>query len=268
MRGELHRAEQHRSAIPGIEAFALSSGRSFPRHAHDGFGIGVLHAGAHRSWSGVGHVEATAGDVITVNPGEMHDGGPVRGEARSWRMLYLEPGILAQALREDLRGEVEITRPVLHDALLANRFTQVFATLTTSFPDVLAVEEGVSRMLALLLVRYGSRPLPVIGPPPPVTRALQRLTKAPEQPTTLTELATLSGVSRFQLIRGFSRAVGVTPHAYLLQERVRLARRLLAAGRPPVEVAAEAGFADQSHLTRAFRRQLGVTPARYRAAMV
>ena len=69
-------------------------------------------------------------------------------------------------------------------------------------------------------------------------------------------------------MRGFARAVGVTPHAYLLQQRVRLARRLLSAGRRPIEAAAEAGFADQSHLTRAFRRQLGVTPARYRAAVV
>ena len=76
------------------------------------------------------------------------------------------------------------------------------------------------------------------------------------------------GCSPFsQLLRGFARAVATTPHAYLLQLRVRLARRLLAAGRYPAEAAAEAGFADQSHLTRAFSRQLGVTPARFRAAV-
>ena len=122
-------------------------------------------------------------------------------------------------------------------------------------------------MLTLLLARHGSRPLPVAGPAPLVARALQRLRESPERPATLAELAALSGVSRFQLLRGFARTVGVTPHAYLIQQRVRLARRLLAAGRRPAEVAAEAGFADQSHLTRAFRRQLGVTPARYRAAV-
>ena len=266
-RTEQHGAEQHRTAIPGIEAFALVSNRSFPRHAHDGFGIGVLHAGAHRSWSGVGHVEATAGNVITVNPGEMHDGDPVRGGVRSWRMLYLDPGIVARALRVELRGEVEIARPVLHDPLLADRFDRTFAVLTAPVSDALEAEEGVLRVLALLLARYGGRPLPTTGPPPPVTRALRRLADAPEQPATLAELAALSGVSRFQLLRGFAQAVGATPHAYLVQQRVRLARRLLAAGRHPAEAAAEAGFADQSHLTRAFRRQLGVTPARYCAAV-
>jgi AraC-like DNA-binding protein len=265
--GRLHRAEQHRSPLPGIEAFALVSDCLFPRHTHDSFGVGVLHAGAHRSWSSVGHVEAAAGDVITVNPGEMHDGDPVGGHARRWRMLYFEPSIVVRALREDLRGDAEIARPVLQDPLLAHRFGQCFAALTLSLPDTLNAEEEMLRFLALLLARHGSRPLPVISSPPAVTRALQRLREAPELPTTLAELAGLSGVSRFQLLRGFTRAVGATPHAYLLQQRVRLAQRLLAAGRRPAEVAAEAGFADQSHLTRAFRRQLGTTPARYRTAV-
>jgi AraC-like DNA-binding protein len=55
------------------------------------------------------------------------------------------------------------------------------------------------------------------------------------------------GVSRFQLLLGFAREVGITPHAYLVQRRVRVVRRLLAAGRSPVDAALLAGFADQSH---------------------
>lgn len=264
--GAHHRAEQHRSAIRGIEAFALASNRSFPRHAHDHFGIGVLQTGAHRSWSGVGPVEATAGDVITVNPGEMHDGDPVQGRMRSWRMLYLDPGLVARELQEDLPGDAEIARPVLHDPVLARRFALAFDHLTTATPDPLAVEEGVLRMLAHLVARHGSVPPARSSPPPLVIRALRRLDDCPEQSVTLADLAALSGVSRFQLLRGFTQATGITPHAYLLQQRVRLARRLLAAGQRPAEAAAGAGFADQSHLTRAFRRQLGITPARYRAA--
>jgi AraC-like DNA-binding protein len=262
-----HRAERRRSAVPGVEAFALASDRCFPRHAHDQFGVGVLRSGAQRSWSSVGMVEAAAGDVITVNPGELHDGRPVRGEMRAWRMLYFDPGVVAEALREDAPGDAEIARPALHDPLLARRFARLFAELTGPAPDALAAEEGVLRTLALLLARHGSRPLRAVGAPASVTRALRRMDEAPERPVTLAELAALSGVSRFQLLRGFSRAVGATPHAYLLQQRVRLARRLLAAGRRPAEAAAEAGFADQSHLTRAFGRQLGVTPASYRAAV-
>ena len=266
MSGGIHKAEQKRSAVQGVEAFVLASDRSFPRHAHDQLGIGILHTGAQRSWSGVGPVEATAGDVITVNPGEMHDGRPTGGHLRTWRMLYLDPYLVAQALGEDMAVHAEVARPVLRDPLFAQRFLQLFVSITAQAPDALAVEEGMVRTLAHLMARHGSRQLPVRGPPPPVARALRHMDEAPERPVTLAELAALSGVSRFQLLRGFSRAVGTTPHAYLLQKRVGLARRMLAAGRSPAEAAVEAGFADQSHLTRAFGRQFGITPARYRAA--
>lgn len=262
-----HRAEQFRSAMPGIEAVALASDRSFPRHAHDQFGIGLLGFGAHRSWSGVGPVEAVAGEVITVNPGEMHDGSPVRGGIRAWRMLYIDPDVVARLLSEDLRTGVEIVRPALCDPPLAHRFTRLFASIVEPVPDPLAVEEDAVRTLASLFARYGSHASPAKDPPPSVSRALRRLHEAPEAAVTLAELAALSGVSRFQLVRGFAKATGTTPHAYLLQQRVRRARRLLARGGRPAEVAAEAGFADQSHLTRAFSRQLGITPARYRAAL-
>jgi transcriptional regulator GlxA family with amidase domain len=102
---------------------------------------------------------------------------------------------------------------------------------------------------------------------PSVLKAIRRLDTAPEIPTSLAELAALSGVSRFQLLRGFARDVGTTPHAYLIQRRVRLVRRLLAASRSPVDAALLAGFADQSHMTRAFVRQFGITPGRYKAAI-
>jgi AraC-like DNA-binding protein len=84
----------------------------------------------------------------------------------------------------------------------------------------------------------------------------------------LGELAALSGVSRFQFLRAFTRQTGITPHAYLVQLRVRMAQRLLRDGHTPAEAALGAGFADQSHLTRCFVRQLGVTPGRYQMAFL
>ena len=78
-------------------------------------------------------------------------------------------------------------------------------------------------------------------------------------------LAAGSGLSRFQVVRGFARATGLPPHACLLQRRVHLARRLIAAGTPLAEVAARCGFADQSHLTRVFGRTFGLPPGAYAA---
>ena len=79
-------------------------------------------------------------------------------------------------------------------------------------------------------------------------------------------LAGGSGLSRFQVVRGFARATGLPPHACLLQRRVHLARRLIAAGTPLAEVAARRDFADQSHLTRVFGRTIGLPPGACAAA--
>lgn len=261
-----HLVVQHRSALPGAEAMTLLTDRAFPRHAHDGFGIGVITVGAQRSWSGVGPVEAEAGDVIAVNPGEMHDGAPLGGRARGWRMLYFDPALVARELAEEGEDRPEIARPALRDPVLSAQFARLFARVTDAPADPLATEEALLRTLAHLFRRHGARRRRADAPPA-VAAALRRLDAAPERPTTLADLAALSGVGRFQLLRGFARAVGTTPHAYLVQRRVRLARRLLAAGHAPAEAALRAGFADQSHLTRAFVRQFGVTPARYRAAV-
>lgn len=261
-----HMVVQHRSALPGMEARTLLTDHAFPRHSHDGFGIGVMTTGAQRSWSGIGPVESTAGDVITVNPGEMHDGAPV-GAARGWRMLYLDPALVAREVAEIVGDVPEIARPALRDPVLAGLFGRLFARVTAVAPEPLALEEDLLRMLVHLLRRHGARPRLLRPTLPAVAAARRRLDEAPERPVTLAELAALAGVDRFALLRGFARETGTTPHAYLVQRRVRLARRLLAAGHAPVEAALRAGFADQSHLTRAFRRQLGVTPARYRAAV-
>ena len=83
---------------------------------------------------------------------------------------------------------------------------------------------------------------------------------------TLDDLAGVVGLDRFQLLRSFTRQTGLTPHRYLVHRRVARARVLLARGRTPADVAAEVGFADQSHLGRHFRAICGTTPARYRAA--
>jgi AraC-like DNA-binding protein len=263
----IHRVEQHRSRIPGIEAMTLFSNHAFPRHSHDQLGIGIMTSGAQRSWSVIGQVESETGDVIMVNPGEMHDGMPVDGSARGWRILYLDPIIIARETADEAIDGESIVRPVARDPQLARHVVRLFAQVEDPSPDRFAADESLLRCLMYVLHRHGVR-----GPcspcaSPSVAKAIRRLDAAPEVPTSLAELAALSGVSRFQLLRGFARDVGTTPHAYLVQRRVRLARRLLAAGRPPAEAALQVGFADQSHMTRAFVRQFGITPGRYRAAI-
>ena len=97
-------------------------------------------------------------------------------------------------------------------------------------------------------------------------RARAHLQERWDQRVSLAELATHAGLSRFELVRRFREQSGVTPHAYQTNLRVDEARRRLAAGHPPAAVAADCGFADQPHLTRVFKRAVGVSPGRYARA--
>jgi AraC-like DNA-binding protein len=268
MTGLIHRVEQHRASLRGIEAMTLVSNHHFPRHAHDQFGFGMIASGVQRSWSCVGQIEASAGDVIFCNPGEMHDGIPVEGRARRWTIIYFEPALVNRAVEEEIGSDLQIVRPVARDALLAQNFARLFASLTAPRPDSLCQEEELVRALACILQKNSARRPPFMnGPSPSIAKVLQKLNSAPDQPVSLAELATLAGLNRFQLLRAFTRQIGATPHAYLLQKRVSIARKLLASGVMPAAAAADAGFADQSHMSRAFLRYVGVTPARYRAAL-
>ncbi len=266
MPDRVHRVTSHPAALAGVQAISLVSSHRFPRHSHDEFGIGLMEAGAHRSWSAVGAVTASAGDAIMVNPGEIHDGAPAGDGVRAWRMLYIDPPALERAMEQEFAGAIEMVRPVASDEHLRRLLGGLFDSIATHPADAMPAEEALLRTLAWTL-RSHSIAKPRHAPPAPVSRAVARLDAAPEQPVTLADLAALAGLSRFQLLRGFVRELGITPHAYLIQKRVLLAQRLLASGADPVDAALRSGFADQSHLTRAFVRQLGVTPARYRAAI-
>jgi len=224
-------------------------------------------SGAHRSWSGIGHVDAQCGDVIMVNPGEMHDGMPIGGNPREWRMLYFDPATVARMAEAEVVNGCEVVRPAAQDPVLAALFARLFAGVTAASPDRLRLAESLISLIMNALRRHGLRPPPRRESSPSVRKALARLDDDPASAVRLTELAELAGVSRFQLLRSFAREVGTTPHAYLVQRRVQLARKLLAGGQSIVEAAIDAGFADQSHLTRAFVRQFGVTPGRYVAAL-
>jgi len=243
----------------------LTTNHSFPRHTHDEYGIGVVLSGAQRSWSGVGLVESLPGDVISVNPGELHDGTPINGNVRRWRIIYFDPMVLTRDFMPETGREIEFVSPSLCDRALGQHVNLLFKRVTGG-ADRLGVEEILIEVVEQL-VSPNTQPLNESRrPTPPVAKARARIDEDPSSKITLSELAALSGTTRYQIVRAFARDLGTTPHAYLVQSRVRLARQFLLEGETLAGAAQHAGFADQSHMTRAFVRQLGITPGRYLAA--
>ena len=119
---------------------------------------------------------------------------------------------------------------------------------------VLALEQA--NLLSAEELREEARP----GTALRVRESLQaRLTQSPS----VVQLAAELGTNRFTLMRDFKRRFATTPHAFLLTLRVERARELLARGSDIAEVALACGFSDQAHLTRCFKRVVGVTPGEY-----
>lgn len=256
------------SATAGIDAVEAQTRHSFPRHTHEQFGIGLIYQGAQKSLSGRGMVEAGAGDIITVNPGEVHDGVPIGDAGRSWRMLYFDPAVISAAAEDIGQGRSdagEFASPAFRDADTANEFRALFAAITdpTTQDEAIRREERLLLLLASVLAtgraRHHERPATI-------TAAKTMIDDDPTAAITLADLAAEAGLSRFQLVRNFAKSVGLTPHAYIVQRRIDLARRLIGEGMPLAEAAFAAGFADQSHMTRIFVSKYGLSPGAYAEA--
>ncbi len=258
----MHRSVRHKSAIPGIDVISICSDCSFPRHTHDEFGFGYIVDGGQESWSGRGLVEASAGDVITVNPGEVHDGLGSKGRPRHWHMAFLSPDVVADYAGWPL-SQIEFRDPVFRRAGMSRLVVSAIETLAGDHADPARIEESVTLVLGSLVNETVAEAVP-----PKLSAAvcavMDRMRDEWFEPLSLDDFARTAGMSKFQILRTFSKEVGITPHAYLTQHRVKQARRLILEGVPIAEAAVASGFADQSHLTRAYSRQFGLTPGRDR----
>ncbi len=210
-------------------------------------------------------VEAGRGDLITVNPGEIHDGMPV-GPARAWSMLYFAREFVASIVADISDGKLatrELHAPVITETRAARYF---IATRTAAIEG--CAQEGAfdERLILLFAALFRSKPWLPVATPENLARAREWIDDDPLAPHSLSDLASACRLSRFQTVRGFAKLTGLTPRAYVIQRRLEVARRAIRAGSTLADVAAGCGFADQSHMHRAFVCRYGMTPGAYAKA--
>ncbi|MEV4046137.1 AraC family transcriptional regulator [Streptomyces sp. NPDC049744] len=234
-------------------------------HAHDEYTVGVTVGGLEVIAYRGGHIHSGPGSLVVLEPGEVHTGGPAAPDGYSYRALYATPSLLADGTRTTT-ALPHFREPVLDDPELAAALRAAHTDLARC-PDPLEAESRLPWLLTALVRRHSTARAAddtVPGADRVARLVRDRLAGELLAPPSLAALATDLGLSRYQLLRAFRTATGMPPYAWLAQHRVARARGLLDAGLRPAEVAALVGFADQAHLTRWFRRVLGVTPAAYR----
>lgn len=260
--------------VPGLELHQAAYTRwTFPKHSHDVFSLVAYDAGAHALHLQGQHIVASAGSLLAIAPGEMHEGRAADSSVGwAYRILYVPAALLTRAAEESgapagaLPG---FAAPMLQDPDLLESFTRTFDVLKDDATATLEREERLLGLLVALLRRHAGltrrgRRAPAC--PPGVRRARELLDADPTRNVTLEELAHVAGLSPWHLVRAFHRQLGQTPQVYQRALRLRRAQELLAGPLPMAEVALACGFTDQSHLIKHFGRTLGVTPGAYRAA--
>ncbi|SDM18805.1 AraC-type DNA-binding protein [Allokutzneria albata] len=241
----------------------------YHRHSHDAYSFGITERGAQSfTCRGGGHVSAE-GMVMAFNPDDPHDGRSATEPGFTYRIVHIGPELVADVIG-DATGKHSaplFSAPVLDDPVLGAALRRLSAALVEN-RGRLEQDEAVTAAV-LALARRGSTSPPGVRPESaPVERARELLHAEFHRNIGAAELAAAAGCSRHALHRGFLAAHGMAASDYQRQVRLRAARRLLEQGRPPAEVAAEVGFADQPHLTRWFARYYGITPAAYRSSTV
>ncbi|HEV7372164.1 AraC family transcriptional regulator [Arenibaculum sp.] len=271
-------------ALPFIEARSVEDGRcvNYGKHTHQTFSIGAVTAGQSLYVNGRERRRVGAGTVVIINPEQVHACNPVAGDpgagdpgagdpggaAWSYRMLHVDASWLAGLQHElgagdgvDMRAfaTTATTDPVLYRGL-----NHLYEALTDAAAEPLRRQASAVAFFSELQRRLDpapARPAPASGP---IERAADFIAGNCSAPLTLDDICAEVGLSPSYLIRAFAKRYGMTPHAYLVDRRIRRGQAQLKRGGAIADVALDCGFADQAHFQRSFKRLVAATPGQYR----
>jgi AraC-like DNA-binding protein len=232
-----------------------SAERAPSRHVHEALQI-LLPSSPLRVTTGNETHVVDRDSIHFANPLEVCTARGVESSGFHARVMLIGPALLAK-LQTCQRAPAGIAR----DAHLAAAFSTLFDELRRPAIDVECASRLIDRLRALFAAHAASATSLRISEG--VARARDYLRAHAVEHVTLDDVAKVAFLSKFYLLRSFHRALGLTPHEYQMQLRLARARRMLCEGRSLSRVTYDAGFADQSHLTRRFAAFYEMTPARF-----
>jgi AraC-like DNA-binding protein len=254
----------HDAGISGLERIDVSISRyTYEPHRHDTYGIGVTLGGVQTfNYRGARRV-STPGKCIILHPDEVHDGAAGDETALHYRMFYLDPALLAEALSPLGATLPFVPTPVVEDAEL-QRLSHLILDMDDAQFSSLQVDGFVAELAPILLrLAHERGPRPGATPVKHLHAVRDYLDANRFDQVSSGELEDVAGLDRFTIARQFRRQFGTSPHRYLLMRRLASARERISLGQPLADIAADTGFADQAHSSRHFKKAYGMTPGRW-----
>jgi AraC-like DNA-binding protein len=241
----------------------------FAPHCHETYVMGVIMRGVEVFRCAGERLKAGPGQFTLLPPHMVHDGKALSDTGYEYRMLYPAIPLVSGLLGEfrDSPGPL-VFRPrslVIDDPVLSRETVRLHQSLQRQLPQ-LATDEGFFRVMRRLAECHGVERFRDVAPGSEkrsVRRAVEYIDAYYSRSPSVAELAEIACLSKYYFIRAFSRHVGLTPYAYLVNRRVNAALRLLSRGYLPADAATASGFCDQSHMINAIRQRRGITPGKY-----
>ncbi len=249
-----------------IEAFF--AGHGFDPHRHDTYAIGfTIHGVQSFRYRGASE-HSVPGQVFVLHPDETHDGRAGTSAGFRYRIVYVEPRLVRDAL-----DAARYPLPFVRETVSNNR--RLAAAIAPALDDLDRPLEDLQRdqIVLDLADALAAADASIAGRKlsarhwRAVDKARDMLDASLRTGVTSAALEAVTGLTRYTVARHFRACLGTSPYRYLVLRRLDRARALIRQGAPLVEAALASGFADQSHMTRHFRKAYGLPPGRWAATM-
>jgi AraC-like DNA-binding protein len=254
------------SGAEGIERLeAHLHGQAFSPHRHDTYAIGLTVSGIQTFRFRGERWYCLPGQCHVLHPDELHDGGAGTAAGFGYRMVYVDPALVQEALSG--RPLPFVARPVLDAARLPAGCAPEIWDIDAGLDELARIELAATVAGLLAGAATGDAPTTGLLALGGLRRVRDLLVACPAERPAMAALERLSGLDRWALARQFRAAFGTSPSRFRTLRQLDHVRHALKRGMPLAEAAIDAGFADQSHMSRQFKRAYGLTPARWAAAL-
>lgn len=255
-----------------IEAYNLTGiVQKFPNHFHDYFVIGFIEGGNRHLWCKGKEYDLSCGDLFLLNPKDNHCCSPINGEILDYRAVNINKDVMEKAV-QDITGHKftpYFNQNVVPECDITSSIKALYQSILEHSPKM-EKEETFYFLLEQILLDYTSpfQEQEVVQTNCWVKMLCDYMEEHFDENVTLDELALKANLSKYYLLRSFTKQMGVSPYRYLQSIRIERAKKLLEDGTSPIDATSKTGFSDQSHFTNYFKGFIGLTPKQYQKIFI